>query len=79
MTFAFVILSIVVLGAILGSAFNFCVGLLAIPIVLFLLLNFVMATDFFDRHRRITKMRRFRNSARAHKIPLTDDDKRTVV
>ena len=79
MTFAIVILSIVLLGAILGSAINFGFGLLAIPIVLFLLLNYVMATDFFDRQRRINKMRQFRNSARARKVPFSDDDKRTVI
>jgi hypothetical protein len=79
MTFAIVILSIVILGAILWLVFNFWIGLLAIPIVLFILLNYVMATDFFGRQRQINKLRQFRNSARARKVALTDDDKRTVI
>ena len=79
MTFTIVIVAIVLLGLALGSAFNFGVGLFAIPIVLFLLLNYVMVSDTFQRQRRIHKMRQFRNSARAQKVDLTDKDRRTIV
>ena len=78
-TFIITVLSMIVLGLLLGALINPGIGLLAIPLVLFVLLNIVMIGDTLGRQRRINKMRQFRNSARARKIPLTDDDKRTVV
>jgi uncharacterized membrane protein YhhN len=81
MNSAFVIsvLSMIVLGLLLGSLINPGIGLLAIPIVLFILLNVVMVSDTMQRQRRINKMRQFRNSARAQKVEFTEQDKRTVV
>jgi hypothetical protein len=69
----------IILGLLLGSLINPGIGLLAIPLVLFILLNVVMLGDTFQRQRRIHKMRQFRHSARAQKAGLTDDDKYTVV
>jgi hypothetical protein len=79
MTFVITILSMIVLGLLLGSLINPGIGLLAIPLVLFILLNVVMVSDTMQRQRRIHKMRQFRNSARAQKVDLTEQDKRTVV
>jgi hypothetical protein len=77
--FVISVLSMIVLGLLLGSLINPGIGLLAIPIVLFVLLNVVMVGDTVQRQRRIHKMRQFRNSARAQKVDFTDHDKRTVV
>ena len=77
--FILTVLSMIVLGLLLGALINPGIGLLAIPIVLFILLNVVMFNDTFQRQRRIQKMRQFRNSARAKKVPLTDRDKQTLV
>jgi hypothetical protein len=73
------VLAMIVLGLLLGSLINPGIGLLAIPIVLFVLLNVVMASDTINRQRRLHKMRQFRNSARAQKVDFTEQDKRTVV
>jgi uncharacterized membrane protein YhhN len=77
--FILTILSMIVLGLLLGALINPGIGLLAIPIVLFILLNIVMMSDTLQRQRRIHKMRQFRNSARAQKTGLSQDDKYTVV
>jgi uncharacterized membrane protein YhhN len=77
--FILTILSMIVLGLLLGALINPGIGLLAIPIVLFVLLNIVMMSDTLQRQRRIHKMRQFRHSARAQKAGLSDDDKYTVV
>ena len=77
--FVISVLSMIVLGLLLGALINPGIGLLAIPIVLFILLNFVMVSDTVQRQRRIHKMRQFRNSARAQKVDFTEQDKRTVV
>ena len=77
--FILTILSMIVLGLLLGALINPGIGLLAIPIVLFILLNIVMMSDTLQRRRRIHKMRQFRNSARAQKAGLSQDDKYTVV
>jgi hypothetical protein len=77
--FIVTVLSMIVLGLLLGALINPGIALLAIPLVLFGLLNFVMVSDTVQRQRRIHKMRKFRNSARAQKMGLTDQDKRTVV
>jgi len=73
------IVLLVIIGLALGSLFNFAAGFLAIPIVAFLLINFVLASDMMDRHRRLTKMRKFRQSSRATKSDFTEQDRRTVV
>jgi len=77
--FILTILSMIVLGLLLGALINPGIGLLAIPIVLFVLLNIVMMSDTLQRQRRIHKMRQFRTSARAQKTGLSQDDKYTVV
>jgi len=77
--FILTILSMIVLGLLLGALINPGIGLLAIPIVLFVLLNIVMMSDTLQRQRRIHKMRQFRTSARAQKAGLSEDDKYTVV
>jgi len=70
---------VVLIGLALGSLLNFAAAFLAIPIVAFLLIGFVMTSDVLQRQRRISKMRQFRHTARAQKAGLSDDDKRTVV
>jgi hypothetical protein len=77
--FILTILGMVVLGLALGALINPGIGLLAIPIVLFILLNVVMMSDTLQRQRRIHKMRQFRHSSRAQKAGLSEDDKYTVV
>jgi hypothetical protein len=77
-TFALPILAMVVIGLIIGSVFNFAFGFLAIPIVLFIMVNAFLATELMQKQRRIAKLRKFRNSARAQKADFTDEDKRTV-
>ena len=77
--FILTVLSMIVLGLLLGALINPGIGLLAIPLVLFILLNVVMVGDTAQRQRRIHKMRQFRHSARAQKAGLSDEDKRTVV
>jgi uncharacterized membrane protein len=81
MNSAFVIsvLSMIVLGLLLGALINPGIGLLAIPIVLFILLNVVMVSDTVQRQRRIHQMRKFRNSSRAQKVEFTERDKHTTV
>ena len=77
--FVLTILSMIVLGLLLGALINPGIGLLAIPVVLFILLNVVMVSDTLQRQRRIHKMRQFRNSSRAKKADFTEQDKRTLV
>lgn len=77
--FVVTVLSMIVLGLMLGTLINPGIGLLAIPLVLFIVLNVVFLGGWFQRQRRISKMRQFRHSARAQKAGLTDDDKYTVV
>ena len=77
--FILTILGMLVLGLLLGALINPGIGLLAIPIVLFVVLNIVMMSDTVQRQRRIHKMRQFRNSSRAQKAGLSEADKRTVV
>ena len=81
MNSAFVIsvLSMIVLGLLLGALINPGIGLLAIPIVLFILLNVVMVSDTVQRQRRIHQMRKFRNSSRPQKVGFSERDKHTTV
>jgi hypothetical protein len=76
--FVISILSMIVLGLLLGALINPGIGLLAIPIVLFVLLNVVMVGDTVHRQRRIHKMRQFRNSSRGEKFHFTEQDKNTL-
>ena len=77
--FVISVLAMLVIGLLLGALLNPGIALLAIPLVLFGVLNFVMVSDTVQRQRRIQKMRKFRNSARAQKMGLSDQDKHTIV
>jgi uncharacterized protein YacL len=78
-TFAIPILLLVIIGAILGTLFNFASVFLAIPIVAFIMLNVFMASETMQKQRRLAKLRKFRNSARAKKVDFTEEDKNTVI
>ena len=77
--FILTVLAMIVLGLLLGALINPGIGLLAIPFVLFIVLNVVLLSDTFERQRRIHKMRQFRNSSRAKKATLSERDKHTLV
>ena len=70
---------LILIGLALGATLNFAAAFLAIPIVGFLLLNFMLFSDTMQRQRRIHKMRQFRNSSRAKKVAFSDQDKNTLV
>jgi uncharacterized membrane protein len=72
------ILAIVVIGLILGSLINFASAFLAIPIVLIIMVTAFLASESTQKRRRVAKLRRFRQSARARKVDFTEEDKRTV-
>jgi ammonia channel protein AmtB len=55
------------------------IAAVAIFIVLNMAIGFVLTKDGMARQKRITQMKRFRNSARAQKVDFTEQDKRTVV
>jgi hypothetical protein len=78
MQIAIAILAILILGAIVGSLFNFAGLFLGIPIV-FLFIGAVIGKEVLARQRRIMQMKRFRNDARARKIEFSEADKRTMV
>jgi uncharacterized protein YacL len=77
-TLALPLLATIVIGLILGSLINFGFAFLAIPIVLFIMLNVFLATEMTQKRRRVGQLRRFRQSARARKVDFTEEDKRTV-
>jgi uncharacterized membrane protein len=77
-SFAIPILLLVIIGLLLGTLINFAATFLAIPIVLFIMVNVFLMSEVVQKQRRVNKMRQFRNSARAKKIEFTDEDKRTV-
>jgi nitrate/nitrite transporter NarK len=77
-SFAIPILLLVIIGLVLGTLINFAATFLAIPIVLFIMVNVFLMSEVVQKQRRVNKMRQFRNSARAKKIEFTDEDKRTV-
>jgi uncharacterized protein YacL len=72
------LLATIVIGLALGSLINFGFAFLAIPIVLFIMLNAFLVTEMTQKRRRVGQLRRFRQSARAKKVDFTDEDKRTV-
>jgi hypothetical protein len=78
MPIAIVIVALLVVGAIAGSALNFAGVFLGIPFV-FLFIGLVVTKELLDRQRKIMQMKRFRNSARAKKVDFSDADKRTMV
>jgi hypothetical protein len=77
--FILTIVAMLVLGLLLGALINPGIGLLAIPIVLFVVLNIVMVGDTLQRQRRIHRLRQFRGGVRAQKVVVTERDKHTLV
>jgi hypothetical protein len=55
------------------------IAAVAIFIVLNMAIGFVLTKDGMARQRRITQMKRFRNSVRPHKAEFSESDRRTVV
>ena len=78
MHLAIAIIAVLVIGAIVGSIFNFAGLFLGIPIVL-IILGVVVTKEFLDRQARIMQMKRFRRDARAQKIDFSENDRRTMV
>ena len=78
MQIGIVIVVLLVLGAIAGSALNFAGIFLGIPLV-FLFIGLVITKEALDRQRKVQQMRRFRNSARTKKLEFSEGDKRTMV
>ena len=78
MQIAFVILGILVVGALVGSAFNFAGVFLGIPIVL-IFIGALVGKEGFERQRKVLEMKRFRRDAKAQKAQFTEADKRTMV
>ena len=77
--FAIPIVAMILLGLAIGTMFNFGAAFLAIPIVLFIFINWFFGTEMMQRQRRIQKMNKFRRDARARKVDFTDRDKNTVI
>jgi hypothetical protein len=78
MQIAAVILVLLVVGAILGSALNFAGVFLGIPLVL-IFLGAVIGKETLERQRRILRMKRFQREARARKLEFSEEDKRTMI
>ena len=78
MQIAIVILGILVVGAIVGSALNFAGLFLGIPII-FIFLGLVVGKEGMDRQRKVMQMKRFRRDAKARKVEFSEADKRTMV
>ena len=78
MQIAFAIVALLVLGAIVGSLFNFGSIFLGIPLA-FLFIGLVIGKEGFDRQRRILQMKRFRKEAMAQQVDFSPEDKRTLV
>jgi Sec-independent protein secretion pathway component TatC len=78
MQIAIVIVGLLVVGAIVGSAINFGSLFLGIPLAL-MFIGAVIGKEGLDRQRRIMQMKRFRESAKARKVDFTPEDKRTMI
>ena len=78
MQIGIVIVVLLVVGAIAGSALNFAGVFLGIPFV-FLFIGLVVTKEQLDRQRKVMQMKRFRRDARTKKVPFSDADKRTMV
>jgi hypothetical protein len=78
MQIAIVILAILIVGALVGSALNFAGVFLGIPIVL-IFIGLVVGKEGFERQRKVMQMKRFRNDAKARKVEFSEADKRTMV
>jgi len=77
MQIAIVIVVLLVVGAIAGSALNFAGIFLGIPFF-FLFIGLVVTKEMLDRQRKIMQMKRFRRDARNKKVPFSEADKRTM-
>jgi hypothetical protein len=78
MQIAFVILALLVVGALVGSALNFAGLFLGIPIV-FIFIGLIVGKEGFERQRKVLQMKRFRRDAQAKKVDFSEADKRTMV
>jgi hypothetical protein len=78
MWIAISVIALLIIGAFLGSIFNFGSIFLGIPLVL-IFVGAVVGKEGMDRQRRIMQMKRFRHSARTQKVDFTAEDKRTLV
>jgi Sec-independent protein secretion pathway component TatC len=78
MQIAFVILGILVVGAIVGSLINFMNVFLGIPFVL-LFVGALIGKETLERQNKIMQMKRFQRDARTRKVEFSDADKRTMV
>jgi hypothetical protein len=78
MQIAIVILGILVVGAIAGSALNFAGVFLGIPIV-FIFIGLIIGKEGMERQRKVMQMKRFRNDSKTKKVNFSEADKRTMV
>jgi uncharacterized membrane protein len=78
MPVAIVIIALLIVGALVGSAINFGSLFLGIPFV-FLFIGAVVTKEGLDRQSRIMQMKRFRNSARTQKVDFAPEDKQTMI
>jgi uncharacterized membrane protein len=78
MQIAITILVILIVGAIVGSIFNFAGLFLGIPIV-FIFIGAVIGKETLERQRKVLQMKRFRRESRARKVTFTETDKQTMV
>jgi len=78
MQIAAVILAVLIVGALVGSALNFASVFLGIPFAL-IIIGVIVSREQMGRQRRISQMKRFRDSAKARKVEFTETDRRTVI
>jgi Mn2+/Fe2+ NRAMP family transporter len=78
MQIGIVIVVLLVVGALVGSALNFAGVFLGIPFV-FILIGLVITKEGLDRQRKVMQMKRFRRDARAKKVEFSEADKRTMI
>jgi hypothetical protein len=79
MPLAIAIIAILIVGALVGTAFGFAGGaFIGIPIV-FVLIGAILGREAMQRQRRIMQMKRFRREARAQQAQFNPQDRRTVV
>ena len=78
MQIAAVILFLLVVGAIVGTALNVAGLLFGIPFAL-LFIGAVIGKEAMVRQNKILQMKRFRREARAQKVKFDEDDLRTTV
>jgi hypothetical protein len=77
MQIAFVIIAILVVGAVVGSLINFMNLFFGIPFVL-IFIGMVIGKETLERQNRIMRMKRFQREARTQKVPFSEADRRTI-